>query len=94
MDGVLVTDLAVDLGLPVIVVCRPGPGTMNHTRLTLEAAWARGIAVLGLVLTAYPPEPDLAVHADLEGVQAMAPVLAVVPRLDGRGHGDLPRIRW
>ena len=42
LDGYLVRDLVVELGLPVVVVARPGLGTINHTLLTLEAARAAG----------------------------------------------------
>ena len=40
--GYDVRDLAGALGLPVVVVARPGLGTINHTLLTLEAARVRG----------------------------------------------------
>jgi len=43
-------DLAVALGLPVLVVARTGLGTVNHTALTCEALRARGLAVHGVVL--------------------------------------------
>jgi dethiobiotin synthetase len=43
-------DLAVALGLPVLVVARAGLGTVNHTALTLEALRARGLAVAGVIL--------------------------------------------
>ena len=33
----LVLDLAVELGLPLVVAARPGLGTINHTLLTVEA---------------------------------------------------------
>ena len=39
----LVRDLAVDLGLPVVVAARPGLGTINHTLLALEAARGAGL---------------------------------------------------
>ena len=42
--GYLVRDLAVDLGLPVVVAARTGLGTINHTLLTVEAARAGGPA--------------------------------------------------
>ncbi|HUG84986.1 MAG TPA: dethiobiotin synthase [Euzebya sp.] len=93
-DGTTVADLALDLGLPLVVVCRPGLGTLNHTRLTLEAAWARGIAVLGLVVNGYPASPDLATATNLEGLGAMAPILAVIPQLSEPTTADLPDIAW
>ena len=43
-------DLAVALGLPVLVIARAGLGTVNHTALTLEALRARGLALAGVVL--------------------------------------------
>ena len=55
--GYLVRDLAVDLGLPVVVAARPGLGTINHTLLTLEAARAAGLDVRAVVLTPWPEEP-------------------------------------
>jgi len=55
--GYLVRDLALDLGLPVLVVARPGLGTINHTLLTLEALRAVGLAVAAVVLTPWPDAP-------------------------------------
>lgn len=93
-DGTTLADLAADLDLPLVVVCRPGLGTLNHTRLTLEAAWARGLAVRGLVVNGYPADPGVAERTNLEGLAAMAPVLAVVPRLPALDHAALPPISW
>ena len=42
-EGYLVRDLAVELGLPLLVAARPGLGTINHTLLTIEAARAAGL---------------------------------------------------
>ena len=81
-DGTTVADLALDLDLPLIVVSRPGLGTLNHTRLTCEAAWARGVRVLGIVVNGYPPNPDTAEETNLAGLAEIATVLAVVPRAD------------
>jgi dethiobiotin synthetase len=44
-------DLAATLELPLLVVARGALGTINHTRLTLEAAEARGVPVLGVVVS-------------------------------------------
>ena len=43
--GYLVRDLAIDLGLPVVVAARTGLGTINHTLLTVEAARTAGLKV-------------------------------------------------
>jgi dethiobiotin synthetase len=45
-----VRDMAVALGLPLIVVARAGLGTLNHTLLTVEAARTAGLKVIAVVL--------------------------------------------
>tara|TARA_A100001388_G_scaffold276407_1_gene264096 strand:- start:1605 stop:1943 length:339 start_codon:yes stop_codon:yes gene_type:complete len=37
-------------GLPVILVCKSGLGTLNHTLLSIEALKKRNIKILGLVI--------------------------------------------
>jgi dethiobiotin synthetase len=44
-------DLAQRFALPLLVVARAALGTINHTRLTLGAARARGLAVAGVVIS-------------------------------------------
>ena len=56
--GYAVRDLAVALGLPLVVAARPGLGTINHTLLTLEAAQGAGLHVAGVVLTPWPDAPS------------------------------------
>jgi dethiobiotin synthetase len=56
--GYLVRDLALDLGLPLVVAARTGLGTINHTLLTVEAARAAGLSVAGVVMTPWPEEPE------------------------------------
>jgi dethiobiotin synthetase len=87
-DGTTLADLAADLALPLVVVTRPGLGTLNHTRLTCEAARSRGLEVLGLVVNRYPSRPDVAERTNLGQLARLAPVLAVVPEVDL--HGPLP----
>ena len=56
--GYLVRDLAVDLGLPVVIAARTGLGTINHSLLTVEAAQAAGLRVAGIVMTPWPENPE------------------------------------
>jgi dethiobiotin synthetase len=56
--GYLVRDLAVDLGLPVVIAARTGLGTINHTLLTIDAARGAGLRVAGVVMTPWPDEPE------------------------------------
>jgi dethiobiotin synthetase len=55
-DGVDTADLAGRLGLPLLVVARAGLGTINHTRLTLEAAERRGLRIAGVVVSHTAPD--------------------------------------
>ena len=56
--GYLVRDLAVDLGLPVVIAARTGLGTISHSLLTVEAARAAGLTVAGIVMTPWPERPE------------------------------------
>ena len=89
-DGTTLADLAADLELPLLVVARPGLGTLNHTRLTCEAAWARGLRIRGIIVNGYPHRPDVAEQTNLDGLAEIAPVLAVIPFV-ARGS-DLPQL--
>ena len=53
----LMSDFAVRLNFPVIVMASPGLGTVNHTLLTVEAIRRRGLQVAGVVLNGYDTEP-------------------------------------
>jgi dethiobiotin synthetase len=51
-DGRTMSDLAVTLGLPVLVVVANKLGCLNHTLLTVESIRARGLTCAGLILNA------------------------------------------
>jgi dethiobiotin synthetase len=46
----LILDLAGALELPLLIIARPGLGTVNHTLLTIRTAQERGLEVLGVIL--------------------------------------------
>lgn len=82
--AVLMADLAALLGLPLLIVARPGLGTINHTLLTASFARARNLPVLGVVVSGYDEataglaeRTNPRVIAELSGL----PVLGVVPRV-------------
>ena len=52
----LVADLAVALGLPVIVVVANRLGCVNHTLLTIGSIRARGLECRGIILNSLPRE--------------------------------------
>jgi dethiobiotin synthetase len=60
-DGFTFADLAKRLRLPLLIVARDTLGTINHTSLTVEAARARRLKVLGVVVNRTKSgRPDLA----------------------------------
>jgi dethiobiotin synthetase len=100
--GYLVRDLAVALGLPVVVVARPGLGTINHSLLTIEAARAVGLAVRAVVLSPWPAEPTVMQASNRRTIEALGGVEVVpfaevpgftVAELARAGQG-LPYDRW
>jgi dethiobiotin synthetase len=48
--GSLFLDLIKDINLPIVIVSRPGLGTINHTLLTIKAAQSRKINILGVII--------------------------------------------
>jgi dethiobiotin synthetase len=80
-DGNTFADLARVLDAPVLVVAAAGLGTLNATALTVEVAQARGLHCLGVVVGAWPSEPDLAARINLTDLPSYAgvPLLGCVP---------------
>ena len=77
--GATLRDLAADLDAPVLVVCAPGLGTLNHTALTLEALERRNLSCAGLVIGSWPALPGAAESYNREELARLAPVRAVLP---------------
>jgi len=95
-----VADLAARLGLPLLIVARPGLGTINHTLLTVQCARRRGLRILGIVVNYVRPPSGgaMARLAERTNPQAMArftgvPVVAVLPFGSGR-RSSAALARW
>lgn len=93
-------DLAVDLGLPVVLVVGLRLGCINQALLTQEAILARGLTLAGWV--ANSTQTGMAHEADNVAALAQrmtAPLLGHVPRLaracaaTAAGHLDTARLR-
>jgi dethiobiotin synthetase len=82
-DRESMAELARSLGLPLLVVTRASLGTINHTRLTLEAAAARGLVLAGVVISHGPAQLPASDLANLEALRA---------ELGERLVGELPRL--
>jgi dethiobiotin synthetase len=78
-EGLTTADIARALGLPLVIVCRPSGGTVNHTALTLEAARSRNLAVRGLIVNGASDAPGLEELANRSELARLAPILQIVP---------------
>ena len=67
-----------------LLVCAAGLGTLNHTALTAEALRHRGVPLLGLIVGAWPTDPDsvdISMRENLLDLPrvADAPLVGVLP---------------
>ena len=78
-------DVAALLGAPVLVVAAAGLGTLNAAALTVEALRSRGLGCPGVVIGAWPDDPDLAACENLRDLPTVTgvPLLGALP--DGAG---------
>jgi dethiobiotin synthetase len=83
----MVGQLAERIGYPVVVVCRPNLGTLNHTLMTVELLRQVGCRVSGLVINGVDPDPmaardDPSLTSNRDWLERLsgAKVLAELPR--------------
>ena len=81
-ENVDVLDLAMAFGLAVIIVARPGLGTINHTLLTIDALRSVNLTLAGVVINGY--DESRADPVEMTAPQIIAQcgntrILAVVP---------------
>ena len=83
-----VVDLANEMELPLIVVCRPTLGTINHTLLTVSYARAHGLEIKGIIINESIENNDAIVKkTNTEEIKRLTglPILGIIPfdkRLD------------
>jgi dethiobiotin synthetase len=84
-------ELARDLDLPLVVVVRPGLGTLNHTFLTVSYARSIGLDVLGFIVchATHVVEESVAERTNPATLEELCdvPLLGTVP---WRGTGSTP----
>ena len=80
--GLLMADLARDLGLSLLVVARPGLGTINHTVLTCFAAQQMGLNLAGVIISGMPINPGRAEQSAPHQIGSLcgAPLLGIWPQ--------------
>jgi dethiobiotin synthetase len=87
-------DLASMMGLPVLIVARPGLGTINHTLLSIAALKCRNIAIAGIVInyaldwkSGLAEETSPAVIEQISGIR----IVGILPYASRRFDGVLNR---
>lgn len=83
--GYLTTHVAEAIGLPLLIVSRPGLGTVNHTLLTIEAAKKMGLYVVGVILNGWREETrGIAEETNPMLIEEFSgvPVLGILPWMD------------
>jgi dethiobiotin synthetase len=81
LEDYFMSDLALDLNIPILIVARPNLGTLNHTLLTLESAKRKGLEVAGIVISNYPWDPGIPEQTNPELILSMTGVniLGILP---------------
>jgi dethiobiotin synthetase len=104
--GFLIADLALQLALPLLIVCRPGLGTINHTLLTVHAARTLDLPVAGFIINGMPEKPDAAEAQAPHALASLASadILGVLPQVTGSDAekveklttalGRMPTLPW
>lgn len=89
-----VLDLAKDFGLPVLIVSKPGLGTINHTMLTVNHAISAGLTVAGIIINYHlPSEGTAAENTNPEVLKKISPVpiIGIFPHLKNLEETTLER---
>ncbi|MGH3684716.1 MAG: dethiobiotin synthase [Pseudonocardiaceae bacterium] len=79
--GATFADVAAALAVPVVLVVAAGLGTLNHSALTAEALRTRDLRCVGMVIGAWPAEPDLTARCNLVDLPVVTglPLLGALP---------------
>ena len=89
----LVRNFAADVGLPLVVVAAAGLGTINHTLLTVEAAWGAELEVSAVVLNRWPSEPGRMEESNRETIAALSGLeVLTLPEIDLADPSGWPRL--
>lgn len=91
-----IADLAEALGLPVLIVARPGLGTVNHTLLTVAEVRRRRLTPAGVVLNGVAPDQTERWRENAEMIERFGnvPVLGGLPWRSEAAGDTGGRIDW
>jgi dethiobiotin synthetase len=88
-------DLAGEFGLPLVVVARPGLGTINHIMLTVNCALREGLNVAGIILNySAPPGNSISekTNPKLLSLICPVPVIGIFPYLESVDEDALAQV--
>jgi dethiobiotin synthetase len=90
----MVSDLARDLDLPLVIVARPGLGTINHTLLTLAAARDARLEVIAVVLNPWPQRPTAMEKSNRVTIAALGEIeVLTFPKVDLTSPENWPDLK-
>lgn len=93
-DQYFVVDLIRDMELDVVIVARPGLGTINHTLLTIEQAREHGLNVRGVIFNATSlRKPEIPEQTNPEVIHRLGKVsvLGTIPYLKNLESAEVLR---
>ncbi|GAA1482944.1 dethiobiotin synthase [Gordonia sinesedis] len=87
-DDYTLLDVASDIGADVLVVVPAGLGALNHAELTVDAVRRADLHPAGLVIGAWPADPDLAMRCNRTDLPRLTgvPIVGAIPA--GAGEDD------
>ncbi len=89
----LVRNLAVELGWPLVIAAQPGLGTINHTLMTIEAAWTAELEIAAVVLTPWPDEPGALEESNRDTIAELTGIeVLTLDRIDLADPVGWPRL--
>jgi dethiobiotin synthetase len=87
--GMTMADLAVQMGLPVLVVMNNRLGALNHTLLTVKAIQARGLECLGVIMNQVADERDAASISNRMVLEAFLEVPVLAELMHGESEVEI-----
>lgn len=85
-DDYFVADMADEMALPLIVVCRPALGAINHTLLTVACAQGRGLEIRGIIVNdSLGAGGGAVMETSIDEIKRLTglPVLGIIPYING-----------
>lgn len=92
--GLLMADFAQAVQLPLLVVCRPNLGTINHTLLTLFTAKTMALPLAGYLINNMPKEKTAAEETVAHSLASLttAELLGVLDVVEGSEQDKINRL--